>query len=304
MLNSRKPAAAVTPKNRKRSRAGFLAACVVPPIVLYAVFVLYPTVSVFYTSLFRQTSLGGSAKAFVGFGNFIALFRDGNFLSALGNQFFLILVVTPITMFFSMFFAALLAQSRLREKSFYRTVFFFPNVLAVVVIGTLFVEIYDPTNGLLNAVIGLFTGSQPHTAWLGENRFTVLWCVAAAMVWQAIGYYMVMYLSGMDSISPELYEVADLEGMGKFKQFFAITLPLMWEVVRVTIVFFIISNINMSYTFATVMTPEVMDVPLTFVYKQAYAGNNYGYGMAATTVMFIVSFALAVLSNKLTAREE
>ena len=71
-----------------------------------------------------------------------------------------------------------------------------------------------------------------------------------------------------------------------------------------TLVFFIISTINMSYTFATVMTPRNMDVPLTFVYKQAYAGNNYGFGMAATTIMFIISFALALLSNKLTARDD
>ena len=296
--------AAAAPKNRNRQRAGFIAACTIPALVLYAVFVLYPTITVFYTAFFSQTSLGGSSRTFVGFDNFIGVFQNSQFLESLGNQFFLIVVVTIITMVAAMFFAALLTQSNLKEKPFYRTVFFFPNVLAIVVIGTLFVQNYDPTNGLLNAIVSVFTGSESHIAWLGEDRFTILWCVAFAMVWQAIGYYMVMYMSGMDSISPELYEVADLEGMGKFKQFFKITLPLMWEVVRVTLVFFIISTINMSYTFATVMTPENMDVPLTFVYKQAYAGNNYGFGMAATTIMFIISFALALLSNKLTARDD
>lgn len=298
-----KSLAARQPKDRKHLRTGFIAACIIPSLVLYAIFVLYPTINVFYTAFFRQTSLG-TDKTFVGFQNFIGVFQDAKFTTALGNQFFLILVVTIITMTCSMFFAALLTQSKLRERPFYRTVFFFPNVLAVVVIGTLFVQIYDPTNGLLNAIVSLFTGTQSHIAWLGGERFTVLWCIAIAMVWQAIGYYMVMYMSGMDSISPELYEVADLEGMGKFKQFFKITLPLMWEVVRVTLVFFIISTINMSYTFVQVMTPETLDVPLTYVYKQAYSSNNYGFAMAATTVMFAVSFILAGISNRLTARKD
>lgn len=293
------PIAARAPQKRSHARAGFIALCTVPALVLYALFVVYPTVQVFYMSLFRSTSLGLD-KQFVGLSNFIALFKDSKFLVSLGNQFFFIIVVTIITMACSMFFAALLTQSNLREKPFYRTVFFFPNVLSMVIISMLFVQMYDPSHGILNAILGLF-GIKGHT-WLGEDA-TVLWCIAFAMVWQAIGYYMVMYMSGMDSISKELYEVADLEGMGKFKQFFKITLPLMWEVVRVTIVFFIISTINMSFTFVNIMAPAKVFVPTTYMYNQAFQQNNYGFAMCASTVMFIISFLLALLSNKLTARD-
>jgi len=117
-----------------------------------------------------------------------------------------------------------------------------------------------------------------------------------------------MYIAGMDGIPKDIYEVADLEGMSKLKQFFGITLPLMWEIIRVTIVFFIISTINMSFVFVKVMTPTggpagKTEVFLTYMYKQAFTNSNFGYAMAIGVFIFIFSFALALISNRLTKRE-
>ncbi len=128
------------------------------------------------------------------------------------------------------------------------------------------------------------------------------------MIWQAVGYYMVMYMAGMDGIPKDLYEVADLEGLSKFKQFFTITIPLLWEIVRVTVVFFIISTINMSFVFVKIMTPTGgpqghSEVLLSYMYKQAFTNSNFGYAMAIGVFIFLFSFALALLSNKLTKKE-
>lgn len=284
----------------------FIAWCTIPSVLLFGIFMVYPTINVFYMSLFKMSSLS-LEKEFVGFENFKTLFSDQKFLQVFRNNIFFIIVVTVITIIIALFFAALLNRCKLKEKPFYQTIFFFPNVLSLVVISTLFIQIYDPTKGILTATcnaLGIGTGSQ---GWLGSAG-SVRWCLVAAMIWQAVGYYMVMYLAGMDGIPKDIYEVADLEGMSKWKQFFAITLPLMWEIIRVTIVFFIISTINMSFVFVKIMTPTggpngKTEVFLTYMYKQAFTNSNFGYAMAIGVFIFLFSFSLALISNRLTKKE-
>ncbi len=293
-------------RSRQKQRSRFIAVCTIPTVLLFALFMIYPTIEVFYMSFFKMSSLSLN-KEFVGLQNFHTLINDAKFWQAFQNNLFFIVVVTIVTMTISLLFAAILTQSDLIEKPFYRTVFFFPNVLSLVVISVLFVQIYDPTMGILTSTLKSLKAEGLIHAWLGEAS-TVRWCIAVAMIWQAVGYYMVMYMAGMDGIQKDLYEVADLEGMGKFKQFFYITVPLMWEIIRVTIVFFIISTINMSFVFVKVMTPNggpsgKSEVLLTYMYKQTFTNSNFGYAMAIGVFVFIFSFVLALVSNKLTAKE-
>lgn len=290
----------------KTRRTGFLLFCILPSLLLYLFLMVYPSLKVFFNSVFSWSGLSVS-KEFTGFKNYITLFQDKLFWLSFRNTVILMIMVTIITMALSMFLAFALTQSKLKEKGFYRTLFFFPNVLSVVVIGVLFQNIYAPGTGILNSGLEALGLSSLTRAWLGDPN-TVLWAIGIAMVWQAFGYYMVMYLAGMDSISPELYEVADLEGASKFYQFFKITLPLMWEVVRVTLVFFIITNINMSFLFVNVMTNGApnggSEVLLSYMYRQAFTNANFGYAMAVAVAVFIFSFVLALITNKLTERKE
>lgn len=291
---------------RKARRTGFLAFCILPSLILYLFFMIYPSIKVFVNSAFSWSGLSID-KTFIGFKNYVTLFHDEKFWLSFKNTIFLMIFVTIVTMFFSLFLAYTLTQTKLKEKNVYRTLFFFPNVLSVVVIGVLFKNIYAPATGILNSgleAIGLESWTH---AWLGEPE-TVLWAIGVAMVWQAFGYYMVMYLAGMDSISPELYEVADIEGASKMYQFFHVTLPLMWEIVRVTLVFFIITNINMSFLFVNVMTNGApnggSEVLLSYMYRQAFTNANFGYAMAVAVTIFIFAFALAIVVNKLTEVKE
>ncbi len=127
------------------------------------------------------------------------------------------------------------------------------------------------------------------------------------MIWQAIGYYMVMYMASMSSVPESLYECADLEGATHPRQFFTITLPLIWTNLRTTLTFFIISTINLSFTIVKAMTDggpnSSSEVFLSYMYKQAYTNSSYGYGMAICVVVFIFSFALSGILNGITRRE-
>ena len=236
-------------KNTK-SRKRFIALCLAPSLILFTLFMVLPTLNVFWMSLLKWGGLSANKKI-VGLNNFIILIEDMNFIRALQNTLFLIAVVTVITLAIAIIFASILVRENLKGQNFFRIIFYIPNILSVVVISAVFSAIYDPSNGLINTFISLFNGDP--IKFLGDQK-VVIYSIAGAMIWQAIGYYMVMYMASMSSISIHLYEAADLEGASKIQQFFNITLPLIWTNLRTTLTFFIISTINLSFLFVKVMT--------------------------------------------------
>lgn len=290
-------------KNKGRSR--FIVACVAPATILAFIFLVIPTINVFRMSLFRWGGYSPNQE-FVGLSNFVTLFKDQNFYQSCRNTILLIVVVTAVTITFALLFAAILTREKIRGQNFFRIVFYIPNILSVVVISAIFSAIYDSKQGLLNILLSLFRGDAEPIYWLGDQKL-VIYSLAIAMVWQAIGYYMVMYMASMSAVSESLYESANLEGASKLTQFFQITLPLIWTNIRTTLTFFIISNINMSFLFVKAMTgggPDgATEVFLSYMYKQAYTNSTYGYGMAIGVVVFSFSFALAAVVNRVTKRE-
>ena len=290
-------------KNKARSR--FIVACVAPSTILAIIFLLIPTLNVFRMSLFRWGGYSPNQE-FVGLSNFVSLMKDENFFRSCRNSILLIVVVTAVTIFFALLFAAILTREKLKGQNFFRIVFYIPNILSIVVISAIFSAIYDANNGLLNSILSIFRGSEEPIYWMGDQKL-VIYSLAIAMVWQAIGYYMVMYMASMSAVSESLYESANLEGASRTTQFFSITLPLIWTNIRTTLTFFIISNINMSFLFVKAMTnggPDgATEVFLSYMYKQAYTNSTYGYGMAIGVVVFTFSFALAAIVNKVTKRD-
>ena len=245
-------------------------------------------------------------KVFVGLDNFKILWNDMNFIRALQNSIVLIVIVTLITMMAAILFATLLTRENMKGNSFFRVIFYIPNILSIVVIAGIFSAIYDPTTGLLNNLLALFNLESLQKMWLG-NQTIAIYSIGAALVWQAIGYYMVMYMSSIASIPESYYEASALEGAGRFQQFFSITLPLIWNNIRTTLTFFIISTINLSFLLVQSMTGGGPDgsteVFLSYMYKQAYTNSSYGYGMAIGVVIFLFSFALSAIVSRITKRE-
>lgn len=291
------------PINRGRTR--FIFFCLAPAILLFIIFLCIPTIDVFRMSLYKWGGYTDN-KTFIGFDNFVKLFQSDKFYQVFQNSILLIVIVTIITFAFALTFAAVLSRVKLKGRDLFRIVFYIPNILSVVVISAIFSAIYDPNNGLLNSVINLFRSANDPVLWLGDQKI-VIFSLAGAMIWQAIGYYMVMYMASMANIPESLYESADLEGASPVHQFFTITIPLIWTNIRTTLTFFIISTINMSFLFVTAMTSGGPDgsteVFLSYMYKEAYTNSSYGYGMAIGVIVFVFSFALAGILNAATRRE-
>lgn len=292
-------------KHRK-GRNTFIAVSLLPAVILFFIFMIIPTINVFKMSLYKWGGFSNN-KTFVGIQNFKILAEDTKFVRAFQNSILLIVIVTIITLIFALIFAGILTREKIKGKNFFRIIFYIPNILSVVVISAIFSAIYDPSNGLLNSILAIFKGQNAEPVlWLG-NQQIVIYSVAIAMIWQAIGYYMVMYMASMASVPESLYESADLEGADKVKQFFSITIPLIWTNIRTTLTFFIISSINLSFLFVRAMTNGGPDgsteVFLSYMYQQAYTNSSYGYGMAIGVVVFLFSFGLSLLVNLATKRE-
>lgn len=286
-----------------RRRNGFLLVCIAPAVILFVIFMIVPTMNVFRMSLYEKGAYSPD-ETFVGLKNFQVLFNDSNFIRAMQNTILLIVVVTIITFAFALVFAGILTREKIKGQNFFRVVFYIPNILSIVVIAGIFSAIYKPENGMLNSIIGLFRDMKEPILWKGESLVMV--SLIIAMVWQAIGYYMVMYMASMASVPESLYESANLDGAGRVTQFFQITIPLIWTNIRTTLTFFIISTINMAFLFVKAMTSGgpngASEVALSYMYGQKDAGL-YGYSMAIGVVIFLFSFALSALVNKVTDRE-
>ena len=285
---------------RSKHRSRFLVLCVAPASILFFIFMILPTLNVFRMSLFERGAYSPT-ETFVGMSNFKALFNDAKFITSMQNTILLIVTVTIITFFFAIVFAAILTREKIKGQNFFRIVFYIPNILSVVVIAGIFSAIYKPENGMLNSILSAISGETVMILW--KDQPMVIVSVIIAMVWQAIGYYMVMYMASMSAVPESLYESAGLDGAGRLTQFFQLTLPLIWTNIRTTLTFFIISTINMAFLFVKAMVAKGMaDVGLSFMYAKKDAGL-YGYSMAAGVVIFLFSFLLSALVNRVTKRE-
>ena len=283
-------------------RTGFIFLCVAPAVILFAIFMVAPTFNVFRLSLYQRSTFNPN-EVFIGLKNFEMLLKDANFIRSMQNMLLLIVMVTVFTMATALIFAGILTREKLKGQDFFRVVFYIPNILSVVVISGIFSAIYDIDRGLLNSILNLF--GKEGILWKGEEH--VITSLVIAMVWQAIGYYMVMYMASMSAVPGSLYESAGLDGADRVTQFFQITIPLIWTNIRTTLTFFIISTINMAFLFVSAMTGggpnNASNVALLYMYNQKNLGGGYGYAMAIGVVIFLVSFGLSALVNKVTERE-
>ena len=286
---------------RKREKNLFILVCLLPALILFFTFLIHPTIQVFRMSMFKWGGFSNNQQ-FVGLDNFKILWQDENFFRTIQNTILLIVVVTLFTVVLAVLFAAILSTEKIRGNNFFRIIFYIPNILSIVVIAGIFSAIYDPKAGLLNAVLP----EAWNKLWLGDQSI-VIYSLAFALIWQAIGYYMVMYMAGMANIPASLYEAADLDGAGKIGKFFNVTLPLIWNSIRTTLTFFIISTINLSFLLVQILTDGGPDgsteVFLSYMFKQAYTNSSYGYGMAIGVVIFIFSFGLSGIVSHITKRD-
>ncbi len=256
---------------------------ILPALFIYALIVFVPILISGYYSLLQWDGI--SAPVFVGLSNFKALFENEAFLISVRNSLILAVASVVFQLVPAMFFAIVLARG-IKGEGFYRTVYFIPVLLSTVVIGQLFLKIYNADYGALNALLGMF-GLEGQD-WLGNQKL-VLASAFFPIIWQYIGYHMLILYTGIKGIPSELYEAARMDGASELQMAFRITMPLLKSTAKVSITFAIIGSLKM-FDLIWVLTKggplHASEVPSTLMYTTIF--NRLEYGSGSAIAIFIV----------------
>jgi N-acetylglucosamine transport system permease protein len=299
---------------------GFVIGFLVLPAGLYAGFVIWPYAQTFYIAMTNWRGVSGNAT-FIGFDNFARLFHDEVFWKAISHHLVLLFALPPFTLSIALFLAFLLnvaggsrggGMAGIWGSKFYRVVFFFPQVLAVAIVGVLFLQIYRPDGtGVVNGLLGM-VGIDP-IRWLTITepwpQFNLAFAtILSVMVWQAVGFYVVLFSAGLSSIPAEIYESAALDGCGRFRLFFSVTLPLLWDTLQVAWVYLGIAAFD-GFVLVQVMSTDnggpdkaTTVLPLE-IWQKAFNENRVGYASAMGVALFFFTLTFAVLALRVSRRE-
>lgn len=289
------------------SRNIFIAIFLLPALIGYCMFTIYPMIEGMFYSLFQWSGVTSVMK-FVGIQNFIDLLNDPYVLGAFKNEFVIIFWKIILIVSISLFFAIAMTRSKLgnKEKSFYRIIFFFPNILSVIIIANIWSFIYHPTNGIINSAlekIGL--GKYTH-AWLGEPE-TVIGAIIPVVTWAAIGLFMIIFIAAIRGIADELFDAAFIDGAGEWNQLFNIILPMIWEQIKFSVVTIIITSFSTTFVMVIAMTGggpnNASQVVGSYMYDQAFKQSHAGYAISLGVVLFVVVLIVTGITNKLLSKE-
>jgi N-acetylglucosamine transport system permease protein len=287
----------VKPQNKRRKKFFtekniFVLIVVTPMFAGYVLLTLFPNLMSFYYSLLNWDGI--SKSVFVGLSNYIGLFQDSFMWTALSHNFIMVIVVPTFTILISVFLADLLVNRSLKGTGFFKVLFFFPNVLSVVVLGLIFTFVFDSQYGILNAILKQM-GVHNVIEWLGNEK-TALPSVMAATIWIYISFYLVIITNAMSTIPKSLYEAAILDGITNTKRLFKITMPLISPVIRICAIL-MISTVFKSFEFVMVLTRGGPGGATNVIgnYMFGYAFGTVTAGSTSTNANFGYASAIGVL---------
>ncbi len=278
------------------------------PALVFLLFVYIPIFENVFLSLFQWSSFSPE-KTFIGLKNYVELFHDPVFYQALTNNVLYAVISIVCQVFGGLILASVLEDKLVRKWSpFFRTVFFLPVVISMMVIALLFDFIYNPETGLLNQLLQAIGLDQLTRAWLGDDS-TAMLSVIFVSQWQSVGYIAMLYIVSIQKIPDELYEAARLDGAGKIQQFFHITVPQTKEMSFVAVVMTLtgaFTVFNEPYILTGGGPGNASEVLSTFLYKSAFTKDMMGYASAIATVVLIITLALSLMQMKFfkTGKEE
>ncbi|AVM07456.1 ABC transporter permease [Bacillus velezensis] len=290
------------------SRNRFIPYLFLAPALIFLLFVYIPIIENVFFSLFEWSSFQPE-KTFIGLKNYIDLFHDPVFFTALRNNVLYAVISLICQVGGGLILAAVLEDKLLRKWSpFFRTVFFLPVVISMTVIALLFDFIYNPEIGLLNQLLEAVGLDELTRAWLGDEN-TAMLSVIFVSQWQSVGYIAMLYIVSIQSIPAELYESAQLDGAGKIQQFFHITVPQTKEMSFVAVVMTLtgaFTVFNEPYILTGGGPGNASEVLSTFLYKSAFTKDMMGYASAIATVVLLLTLALSLIQMKFfkTGKEE
>ncbi|MGM0854014.1 MAG: carbohydrate ABC transporter permease [Bacillota bacterium] len=274
----------------------------IPGVIILGAFIFYPMLNAIWLS-FTNYNIVTEAE-FIGLENYKELFSDALFWKVLGQTLLYLIIVVPALVILPIFLAILVNQ-QVKGIGFFRSAYYVPVVTSMVVVGIAWKWVYAD-KGILNYIlesVGLI--SEP-VNWLTSTS-TSIFAVMVVTVWKGLGYYMVIYLAGLQSISDDLYEAADIDGASKWKQIWHITIPLLMPSIMIVT---IMSSISAMKVFEEiyVMTgggPLNSSKTLVFyIYEEAFDKLQMGYASAAGVILFIITLIFSVINIKFMSKKE
>jgi N-acetylglucosamine transport system permease protein len=289
----------------------FIIGFLVVPVALYGLFVIWAYVQMFTLSFTSWTGFGKATGN--GFDNYKRLWHDTVFWAALRHNLFLLILLPIIAIAISLFFAFLLnvgGSSRggvtrgVWGSKGYRIIFFFPQLLALVIVAVIFSRVFgSDRSGMIN---GLFPSSWHPWLFVADEQWALV-CLMLVLVWQLVGFYVVLFSAGMGNIAPEIYEAAALDGATRPVLLFRITIPLLWNTLQVAWIYIGIAAFD-GFALVNLMTvnqggPNNSTMLLSMdIFKNALGGQA-GYSSAIGVVLFFLTLTFAALTMRVTRRD-
>lgn len=272
-----------------------------PSIILLSVFVFIPLVQNFYNSFF-DFSVFSQTKTFVGFENFKILLSDKVVTVALANNFKYAVISVALQVAFALVLAYILEDKIFRNVApFFRVVYFMPVMISISVIALLFGFIYNPQMGLLNSFLELIGLENLAKPWLGSPTYAI-YAVIAMSQWQSIGYIMILFIVALQKVPKELYEAAEIDGAGKIRRFFSITVPQVKEAIFVNTLITITGSMlvfNEPYILTNGGPGFSSTTMAVHMYQEGFVKDNVGYASTLAVIIFLITAILALIQIRL-----
>lgn len=281
--------------NYKLDRKAWL--FVIPSIILVTVFVFYPMIQAFITSL--QSGMGNNLS-FVGIDNYKRLLTDSTFKKALFNTVLYLIIQVPIMIILALVISAILNDKKLKARGFFRTAIFLPCVTSLVAYSIIFKSLFA-TDGFVNAfLININVISQP-IAWITHPIWARV-LIIIAITWRWTGYNMVFYLAGMQSIDDSIYEAAEIDGASAFMRFKSITLPLLKPIILFTTINSTIGTLQLFDETVNITNGGPANATITisqYIYNLLFKYSpNFGYAAAISYVIVLIIVILTFVQLK------
>ncbi|HXH33784.1 MAG TPA: sugar ABC transporter permease [Plantibacter sp.] len=291
-------------RSRSRARRNALVgwSFILPNFIGFALLTLIPMGAAFVIAFMKWDSY--SPPEWVGFANFARLLRDESFWIALGNTAYYAAGHIPLTILASLGLALLLNR-KLRGLGFFRTAMFFPYITSLVAVAVVWNMLFNPTAGPINQFLELIGVADP-PGWTTSSAWAMP-AVIITSVWRDMGYYMVLYLAGLQAIPQEYYEAAEVDGANAWQRFWNITLPSLRPTTFFVLIMVTIASFKV-FDLIVVMTgggPGRSTLVLSqLIYREGITENRFGYSSAISLVLFIIVLTFTVVQFKLQQRKE
>ncbi|AIQ45873.1 sugar ABC transporter permease [Paenibacillus sp. FSL R7-0273] len=274
-----------------------LALFLLPALILYSVILIYPVLQSVVRSFYDWDGL--STATFAGLSNYRELFSDPLLATSLKNGALFALVLVVFQIGLGTILALVCANPRVRGRKLLKTAYFIPVVLSVTVVCQLWIAMYDPTNGLVNKLFDVL-GIPYQQNWLVSPTQSII-AIAFVNAWQFMGYQFSLLYAGVKAVPEDYFEAATIDGCGKWRAHWHVTLPLMRETFKFCFTIAITSGIG-AFVQMLIMTnggPGTTNYTLTFmIYRYAFLESNYGYACAVSVLLVLISLVATVVINK------